>query len=130
MIKNKKYFIKSQDCQMNQYDSDKISDHAYHYNMTYIDDSSIDNISLDEKKYRLSKVQYLIRKNSEKYLLTLVNTKQKVLVEGRSKKIKGEIFGRTFTNKIVHFKASDKFLGKCVDVEILKANRSSLYGCM
>ena len=84
MIKNKKYFIKSQDCQINQYDSDKISDHAYHYNMTYIDDSSIDNISLDEKKYRLSKVQYLIRKNSEKYLLTLVNTKQKVLVKGKS----------------------------------------------
>ena len=84
MIKNKKYFIKTQDCQMNQYAYDKISDHAYHYNMTYIDDSSIDNISLDEKKYRLSKVQYLIRKNSEKYLLTLVNTKQKVLVAGKS----------------------------------------------
>jgi tRNA-2-methylthio-N6-dimethylallyladenosine synthase len=92
--------------------------------------SEIDNTSLDEKKYRLSKVQDLIRKNSEKYLLKLVNTKQQVLVEGKSKKIKGEIFGRTFTNKIVHFKASEKFLGKCVDVEILKANRSSLYGCM
>ncbi len=92
--------------------------------------SEIDNTSLDEKKYRLSKVQDLIRKNSERYLLKLVNTEQQVLVEGKSKKIKGEIFGRTFTNKIVHFKASDKFLGKCVDVEILKANRSSLYGCM
>ena len=84
MIKNKKYFIKSQECQMNQYDSDKISDHAYHYNMTYIDDSSIDNISLDEKKHRLCKAQYLIRKNSEKYLLKLINTKQKVLAEGKS----------------------------------------------
>tara|TARA_Y100000389_G_scaffold89468_1_gene85930 strand:- start:635 stop:1126 length:492 start_codon:yes stop_codon:yes gene_type:complete len=92
--------------------------------------SEIDNISLDEKKHRLSKVQDLIRKNSEKYLSKLVNTKQQVLVEGKSKKIKGEIFGRTFTNKIVHFKASDKFLGKCVYVEILKANRSSLYGCI
>ena len=41
MIKNKKYFIKSQGCQMNQYDSDKISDLlAHHYNMTYIDDPS------------------------------------------------------------------------------------------
>ena len=41
MIKNKKYFIKSQGCQMNQYDSDKISDLlAHHYNMTSIDDPS------------------------------------------------------------------------------------------
>jgi len=69
---------------MNQYDSDKTSDQMHHYNMTYIDDSSIDKISLDEKKYRLSKVQYFIRKNSEKCLLKLVNTKQKVLVAGKS----------------------------------------------
>ena len=41
MTKNKKYFIKSQGCQMNQYDSDKISDLlAHHYNMTHIDDPS------------------------------------------------------------------------------------------
>ncbi len=92
--------------------------------------SEIDDISIDEKKERLSQVQKLIRRNSEKYLLQLVNTKQKVLVEGKSKKIKGELFGRTFTNKIVHFKGSDTFLGQCVDVEILKANRSSLYGCI
>ena len=41
MIKNKKYFIKSQGCQMNQYDSDKISDLLEHHNnMTYVDDAS------------------------------------------------------------------------------------------
>ena len=92
--------------------------------------SEIDTVSLDEKKERLSKVQHLLRKNSEKYLLQFVNTKQKVLVEGKSKKIRGELFGRTFTNKIVHFSAPDELLGKSVDVEILKANRSSLYGCL
>ena len=41
MIKNKKYFIKSQGCQMNQYDSDKISDLlVHHYNMSDVDDPS------------------------------------------------------------------------------------------
>jgi tRNA-2-methylthio-N6-dimethylallyladenosine synthase len=90
--------------------------------------SEIDNISLDEKKERLSKVQALLRKNSEKYLSQLVNTKQRILIEGKSKKIKGELYGRTFTNKIVHFIGPDEFLGKSVEVEILKANRSSLYG--
>ena len=90
--------------------------------------SEIDNVSLDEKKERLSKVQSLLRKNSEKYLSQLVNTKQRILVEGESKKIKGELYGRTFTNKIVHFVAPDYLVGKSIEVEILKANRSSLYG--
>jgi len=92
--------------------------------------SEIDEVSLVEKKERLLKVQNLIRKNSENYLLKFVNTKQQVLVEGKSKKIKGELFGRTFTNKIVHFKGSDKLLGECVEVGILKANRSSLDGSL
>jgi tRNA-2-methylthio-N6-dimethylallyladenosine synthase len=59
-----------------------------------------------------------------------VNTKQRILVEGKSKKIKGELYGRTFTNKIVRFIAPDDLVGKSIEVEILKANRSSLYGCI
>ena len=39
MIENKKYFIKTQGCQMNVYDSDKISDLlVHHYNMTRTED--------------------------------------------------------------------------------------------
>ena len=39
MIENKKYFIKTQGCQMNVYDSDKISDLLdHHYNMTRTED--------------------------------------------------------------------------------------------
>ena len=90
--------------------------------------SEIDHVSLEEKKERLSKVQSLLRENSKKYLSQFVNTKQHVLVEGKSKKIEGELFGKTFTNKIVHFVASDELIGKSIEVEILKANRSSLYG--
>ena len=38
MIENKKYFIQTQGCQMNEYDSDKISDLlSHHYNMTSTD---------------------------------------------------------------------------------------------
>ncbi len=92
--------------------------------------SEIDNVSLEEKKDRLSRVQNLLRKNSEKYLSQLVNTKQYVLVEGKSKKTEGELYGRTSSNKIVHFIASDECLGKSIEVKILKANRSSLYGCV
>ena len=39
MIDNKKYFIKTQGCQMNVYDSDKISDLlVHHYSMTRTED--------------------------------------------------------------------------------------------
>ena len=87
-----------------------------------------DNVTLQEKKNRLVKVQKLLRKNSEKYLSQLVDTKQEILVEGISKKNSNELFGRTFTNKIVHFEASDHLIGKCIQILITKANRSSLDG--
>ena len=66
----------------------------------------------------------LLRKNSEKYLSQLVNTKQYVLVEGKSKKTEGELYGRTSSNKIVHFIASDECLGKSIEVKILKGQES------
>ncbi len=89
-----------------------------------------DNVSLDVKKKRLSKVQELIRNNSEIYLSKLVNSNQEVLVEGVSKKNEYELFGRTNTNKTVHFKAPKELIGKCVNLHISKANRNSLVGVL
>jgi len=82
------------------------------------------------KKKRLSKVQELIRNNSEIYLSKLVNSDQEVLVEGVSKKNEYELFGRTNTNKTVHFKAPKELIGKCVNLHISKANRNSLVGVL
>ena len=89
-----------------------------------------DNVSVNEKKKRLLRVQELIRKNSEVYLSRLVNSDQEVLVEGTSKKNDNELFGRTNTNKTVHFKAPKDLIGKCVKLHISKANRSSLVGVL
>ncbi len=89
-----------------------------------------DNVSVNEKKKRLLRVQELIRKNSEVYLSRLVNSDQEVLVEGTSKKNDNELFGRTNTNKTVHFKAPKNLIGKCVKLHISKANRSSLVGVL
>ena len=86
-----------------------------------------DNIPLSIKKERLSVVQNLIRTNSKKYLEKLIGTNQEVLVEGQSKK-SSELFGRTLTNKIVHFKAPKSLVGKIIQVDIMSANRSSLIG--
>jgi tRNA-2-methylthio-N6-dimethylallyladenosine synthase len=87
-----------------------------------------DDISMSIKKERLTTVQNLIRKNSKKYLERLINTRQEVLVEGESKSKIGELCGRTFTNKIVHFKAPKSLIGKIIELDIISANRSSLSG--
>ena len=92
--------------------------------------SEPDNISMSEKKKRLSLVQDLIRTNSEKYLSKLVGTSQQVLIEGTSKTDPMKLFGRTFTNKIVNFSGSTDLIGQIIDVKITGSNRNSLDGAL
>ena len=92
--------------------------------------SEPDNISMPEKKKRLSLVQDLIRTNSEKYLSKLVGTSQQVLIEGTSKTDPMKLFGRTFTNKIVNFSGSTDLIGQIIDVKITGSNRNSLDGAL
>jgi len=92
--------------------------------------SEPDNISMSEKKKRLSLVQDLIRTNSEKYLSKLVGTSQQVLIEGTSKTDPMKLFGRTFTNKIVNFSGSTDLIGQIIDVKISGSNRNSLDGAL
>ena len=92
--------------------------------------SEPDNISMSEKKKRLSLVQDLIRTNSEKYLSKLVGTSQQVLIEGTSKADPMKLFGRTFTNKIVNFSGSKDLIGQIIDVKITGSNRNSLDGAL
>ena len=92
--------------------------------------SEPDNISMSEKKKRLSLVQDLIRNNSEKYLSKLVGTSQEVLIEGTSKTDPMKLFGRTFTNKMVNFKGPIDLIGQIIDVKIIRSNRNSLDGAL
>ena len=92
--------------------------------------SEPDNISMSEKKKRLSLVQDLIRNNSEKYLSKLVGTSQEVLIEGTSKTDPMKLFGRTFTNKMVNFRGPTDLIGQIIDVKIIRSNRNSLDGAL
>lgn len=56
-----------------------------------------------------------ISDNNKKY----VGTVQKVLVEGKSKNNDEVYTGRTDTNKVVNFKASEELVGKIIDVKII-----------
>ena len=58
----------------------------------------------------------------------LVGTKQELLVEGKSKTDTSHFSGRTRTNKIVHFLATDAPEGSVTTVEILEAKAWTLRG--
>ncbi len=87
-----------------------------------------DNVSLEEKKQRLKRLNEVVNekalKNNERYLHKHV----KVLVDGVSKKDSSVLSGYNEQNKVVNFKGNKSLIGKIVEVEITKVNTWSLYG--
>jgi tRNA-2-methylthio-N6-dimethylallyladenosine synthase len=58
----------------------------------------------------------------------LVGTIAQILCEGRSKTNPARLMGRTRTNKVAVFEASERRIGELFDVAIERANGFSLYG--
>ncbi len=88
----------------------------------------LDNISIEEKKKRLYKINSLLYSNSIYWFNKMIGSKKTVLVENISHKEKGFIFGYTENNKIVYFKGSKKLLGQLINVKITKLYKNHLYG--
>ena len=65
-----------------------------------------------------------IEGNNQKY----INTIQKVLVEGKSKKNENMLTGRTETNKVVNFEGTDDMIGKIVNLKIVSEHMWYLKG--
>lgn len=86
-----------------------------------------DDITLETKKDRLSKLNELVKKyakeNNEKFVGKIVE----VLVEGPSKKNSSILFGYSPEWKVVNF-VGDANIGEIVKVKITKASRFSLSG--
>jgi len=59
---------------------------------------------------------------------TMVDTVQRVLVEGQSKKNPLQMQGRTENNRVVNFIAHPRLIGQFVDVLITEALPNSLRG--
>ena len=58
----------------------------------------------------------------------MLNTVQKVLVEGRSRRDENELSGRTENNRIVNFVGSERMIGQMVDIRITEVLTNSLRG--
>lgn len=85
-----------------------------------------DNVSEQEKKERLYRLQQKISDQALQFSNQMVGTIQRILVEGRSKKDIMELTGRTESNRIVNFEGQPSMIGKFVDVEITAVYTNSL----
>lgn len=87
-----------------------------------------DNVSMEEKKERLQRLNELVNRQSAESMKKLKGTVVKVLVEGESKKDPNILAGYTERNKVVNFKAPKSMIGKIVDVKITETRTWSLNG--
>ena len=77
---------------------------------------------------RLQRLQKRIQELAEEYSRAMVGSRQRVLVEGASRKDAAELAGRTENNRIVNFAGHARLVGRYVDVEITAALPHSLRG--
>jgi tRNA-2-methylthio-N6-dimethylallyladenosine synthase len=57
-----------------------------------------------------------------------VGTRQRLLVEGASKRDQGELMGRTECNRVVNFVGQPRLVGQMVDVTITETRTFTLRG--
>ncbi len=88
-----------------------------------------DGTPMTVKKARLARLQDRIRAQADAIARSMVGTRQRVLVTGRSRKDPTELAGRTENNRVVNFTAADDALiGNFADVVIEAALSNSLRG--
>jgi len=75
----------------------------------------LDDVPREEKRRRLHEVELLQKRIASEINAGYLGRSVDVLVEGTAK---GRWYGRTRTNKLVHFASNEPLAGKVVDVEI------------
>jgi tRNA-2-methylthio-N6-dimethylallyladenosine synthase len=80
------------------------------------------------KLERLQRLQARLQELSEEYSRAMVGTRQRVLVEGASRKHAAELAARTENNRVVNFPGHPGMVGRYVEVDITAAAPHSLRG--
>lgn len=80
------------------------------------------------KKDRLSELQQQVNSQAMRYSRLMLDTEQRILVEGPSKKNLMELRGRTENSRVVNFEGSADLIGQFVDVKITDVFSNSLRG--
>ncbi len=87
-----------------------------------------DDVSEQEKKQRLYILQDRINQQALQISRRMLDSTQRILVEGPSKKNLMELRGRTENNRVVNFEAPHQYIGQFVDVLITDVYSNSLRG--
>ncbi|MFT5276896.1 MAG: tRNA-2-methylthio-N6-dimethylallyladenosine synthase, partial [Granulosicoccus sp.] len=90
----------------------------------------VDDVTEQTKKQRLQILQQRINQNALSIARHMVNTTQRILVEGPSKKDVMELTGRTENNRVVNFEGTPDMIGEFVVVNITAVYSNSLRGEM
>jgi len=80
------------------------------------------------KLRRLQEVQANINANMARISDSLVGTRQRLLVEGASKRDPGELMGRTECNRVVNFVGKPELIGQMTEVTITETRTYTLRG--
>ena len=87
-----------------------------------------DDTPHEVKAGRLKRLQDLIAEQEDAVARSMLNTTQRALVEGTSKKDASELAARTDNNRVVNFSGTSGMIGKFVEVKITQVVRHTLRG--
>jgi tRNA-2-methylthio-N6-dimethylallyladenosine synthase len=89
-----------------------------------------DDVSLETKKQRLQQLQQKLLDQANRISRQMVGSRQRILVEGYSRKSDAELSGRTENNRVVNFVGPNRLIGEFAWVEITQALNNSLKGTL
>lgn len=87
-----------------------------------------DNVPLEHKRENLYALQKKLEDYATFYSQSLMGTRQRVLVEGISRKSEAELKARTSNNRIAVFEGRRDLVGQMVDIDVVKVMSHTLKG--
>ncbi len=87
-----------------------------------------DEVAKEVKNDRFNRLVELQNKHCLESNKALVGRKLKVFVEGRGKRGKQNLSGRTDTNKLIHFSGDDTLINRFIDIKVDEAHSFYLEG--
>ena len=87
-----------------------------------------DDVTLDEKRDRLARLQALVNRQAAEISTRMVGTRQRVLIDSISRKNASQLSGRTENNRVVNFTDNQGQIGEFIDLRITEALPNSLRG--
>ena len=87
-----------------------------------------DDVPAEIKRQRLAILQARISQSAQCISASMQGSRQRILVEGPSKKNPFELCGRTENNRVVNFAGEQSLIGQFVEVDIHEAFPNSLRG--